>query len=50
MYERQTVKNRIIIGGKGLKGLGRKKGGEGENAGQDQVWEEMRTLYRRSGI
>ena len=40
--------NKIIMGGRGWEGLGRKRGrGEGKKRGQDQVWEEMGEIYRR---
>jgi hypothetical protein len=36
--------NNIIKGSRGWKGFGRKKGGGGENKGQNQVWEEMEEI------
>jgi hypothetical protein len=34
-------RNNIIKGSRGWEGLGRKKGGQGEKEGQNQIWEEM---------
>ena len=39
----------IIKGSRGVEGLGRKRGWGGEIEGQNQVWEEMKELYRGSG-
>jgi hypothetical protein len=41
--------NKVITGGRGWEGLGRKRRGEGRKGGQDQVWEEMGDRYRASG-
>jgi hypothetical protein len=41
--------NKILTGGRGWKGLGRKRGERVEKGGQDQVWEEMGMIDRASG-
>ena len=38
--------NKIIIGGRGRKEFGRKRRGEGEREGKNQIWEEMEEMYR----
>jgi hypothetical protein len=41
--------NNIIKWSRGWEGLGRKSGGGWGKEGQDQVWEEIREIYRGSG-
>jgi hypothetical protein len=38
--------NKIIIGSRGWKEFGRKRRGEGEREGKNQIWEEMEEMYR----
>jgi hypothetical protein len=39
-------RNNIIKGIRGWEELGRKRRGEGEKEGQNQVWEEIEEMYR----
>ena len=41
--------NKIIMGGRGWEGHKRKREEGGGKGGQDQVWKEMREMYRGSG-